>query len=360
MQQKLNTLAGKPLILIVLICAIWVKPLLSFAKADLNNDSLYEAVVEAQDQGANAREQLFQNGLVQVLQRVSGDESIPQNEKLKEAIKNAEQLVEQFGYSSQSLSMRFNRDAVNELVFSLNQPIWGQKRPTVLLWLAVAKDNLSRNIIGAEQNPELHQTLQDFAFRQGLPLILPMMDLTDMNQVTVSDIWGDFPTVLAKASERYGADAIIVAKVQKSYNNLWGNQWQLVVDEHVKTWDWQAEDYEAGLKEGIDKVTAHLLMRYGLNDNGQSQSSLLIGIKAIRNLNDFAKAEAYLNSLEQLSEVQIQSVNNDEVVFEVKPNNGVSKEIVSQVIGMDDSLKTLKGRNENTIETTDLVYQLKY
>ncbi len=327
--------------------------------ASQNSVDLYEATLPAPSHDASDRLQLFEDGLRIVIKRVAGDENIFKNNNVIEALKSSGEYVEKFGYyGTDSLFVRYNPNSVNELVLGAAQPIWGQKRPTVLLWLGVAESNLERRIIGIESDPKMHVEIKQQASELGLPLVLPIMDLVDMNQVNITDIWGDFPSVLNNASKRYGADVIVVAKVHKNHNDVWASQWQLMFDDYVQKWDWTSDGtLDSAIQEGVSQLARHLLQRYGLKKSQQTVGSILIGIQDISSIAAFAKAEAYLNSLEQLEGVDVLEISDEGVIFEAKVMGYLDPEILSQVISMDDKLVALAGKDQ-IVGTSDLTYRL--
>ena len=47
----------------------------------------------------------------------------------------------------------------------------------------------------------------------GLPVSLPLMDLDDNMAVTATDVWGRFADPVLKASQRYGAEMVVLGKL---------------------------------------------------------------------------------------------------------------------------------------------------
>ncbi len=72
-------------------------------------------------------------------------------------------------------------------------PYGGSLRPQVLLWL-VDEQGLSRNIISNSSASNLPFVVSEFSSQRGLPIMLPLMDLTDANKIKLSDVWGTIST----------------------------------------------------------------------------------------------------------------------------------------------------------------------
>ena len=93
--------------------------------------------------------------------------------------------------------------------------MWGSLRPNVLLWL-IDEKGLNRNIISNSSSSSLPQAINAFSNERGLPIMMPLMDFTDANQIKTSDIWGRFQQPIEEASSRYLAEAIVVIRISDS------------------------------------------------------------------------------------------------------------------------------------------------
>ena len=84
---------------------------------------------------------------------------------------------------------------------------------------------LSAKYISSTSNSLLPQSIDDFSQLRGLPLVMPIMDLTDLSAVTITDVWGRFSQPVAQASARYMAEAVVVIRVSNS---------SLIVDQEIE------------------------------------------------------------------------------------------------------------------------------
>jgi len=127
----------------------------------------------------------------------------------------------------------FNENSVNQLFEQAGLALWGSLRPQVLLWL-IDEQGASRSIIAADTgtiappnsdgsdptvigiNATIPSSVSHFSAQRGLPIIMPLMDLTDIQQVVLSDFWHYFPAQIQQASQRYFADTIVVMRVSDS------------------------------------------------------------------------------------------------------------------------------------------------
>ncbi|MBI2792055.1 MAG: DUF2066 domain-containing protein [Gammaproteobacteria bacterium] len=303
---------------------------------------LYDVTLPVQSQSEDEWQQLVQQGLGQVLERASGDTNVSASPQVKKALDSAHDYVEQYAYEGNNLTIKYSADLVNQLLEKTGQAVWGQRRPNVVLWLAI-EDNQQRRIVGAETDPALHTYLSQFAKQKGIPLILPLMDLEDMSAVTVTDVWGQFPAVLSQASERYGAQIILLGRVTHgSASAAWEGNWQLLTRADVPAWKVQGQSLEEILSQGISQSTQFLKVNPTQNNAKTLQAArgkpFLIGIEGIQSSNDFAEIEKYLKSLDQVVDVNIHQLLGQVAVFEVTPRQANGFHSLEQTIAMDSHL----------------------
>lgn len=60
----------------------------------------------------------------------------------------------------------------------------------------------------------------------GLPVSIPLMDLDDNMAVNATDVWGRFADPILKASQRYGAEMVVLGKLTPE-GDKWSIDWGL-------------------------------------------------------------------------------------------------------------------------------------
>lgn len=185
----------------------------------LEVNDLYQANVVVDTQDRIQREQAIKQALQGVFLKVGGKKSVLSHEVLKKAQQMASRYVSQYRYqridSQLSLIVSFNEEKVNQLFKEANLPLWGSLRPQVLLWL-IDEQGVNRSIVGSSADSIIPTSVNEFSTQRGLPIVMPLMDLTDSTQVVLSDFWGYFPEQIQQASLRYFADTIVVMRVSDS------------------------------------------------------------------------------------------------------------------------------------------------
>lgn len=318
---------------------------------------LYDIVLTAEKKSDNERQQLLKQGLLQILERVSGETNLEQVPQIKQALGNASDFVEQYSYIDNNLSVKYSADLVNQLIHQSGHTVWGPRRPTVVVWVAVEEQQQPR-LVGAETDPTIQAFLMKISQLKGLPLILPLMDLQDVSAITIKDVIDVFPNTLQKASERYGAQAILVGKlVQRDLSGkTWKGEWQLLTEGENAVWQVEGQTLEEILSQGITGTTHHLIGRQSIKANApmiQSRNqSLFINIEDIHTAAEFSKVENYLRNLNDVVDVNIYQIFGERAVFEVTSQAANGRQVLAQAISHDHYLVPIE-----VAEAADLTYR---
>jgi hypothetical protein len=196
-----------------------ITSLFSVKLAALEVNDLYQASVVVDSQARDQRKQAIKSALKGVFLKVGGKKTVLSHEVLIKATKRANRYVSQYRYQRKddqlSIVVSFNEDQINQLFEQANLALWGSLRPQVLLWL-VDEQGASRTIVSSTADSIIPESINDFSVQRGLPIIMPLMDLTDNEQVFVSDFWQYFPEQVQQASSRYFADTVVVMRLSDS------------------------------------------------------------------------------------------------------------------------------------------------
>ncbi|WP_114325955.1 DUF2066 domain-containing protein [Candidatus Colwellia aromaticivorans] len=220
----------KILILLLLV----ITSLLPFTAIEaVEVKDLYQASVTINSRNNTDRAIALKEALAAVMVKVGGNKSVLDNKIIKKALIDYQRYLNQYRYQFDTihtikpivdnqtqtkqlfLLASFNEDKINQLFQQANLALWGSLRPQVLLWL-VDEDGLVRTIMSNSTDSSLPFMVNNFSAQRGLPIMMPLMDLTDASQITLSDIWGRFEQPVRKASSRYLAEAIVVMRISNS------------------------------------------------------------------------------------------------------------------------------------------------
>ena len=220
----------KTLIILLLVITSFL-PFTAIEAVEVND--LYQATVTINSRNNTDRAIALKEALAAVMVKVGGNKSVLDNLIIKNSLNDYRIYLNQYRYQLDTTSTTkpiidnqiqdkkllllasFNEDKINQLFQQANLAIWGSLRPQILLWL-VNEDGLIRTIMSNSTDSPLPLMVNDFSAQRGLPIIMPLMHLTDASQITLSDIWGRFEQPVRKASSRYLAETIVVMRISNS------------------------------------------------------------------------------------------------------------------------------------------------
>ncbi|MEB0041260.1 MULTISPECIES: DUF2066 domain-containing protein [unclassified Pseudomonas] len=210
----------------------------SFAETVSN---LYQVREPVTGQSPDERTQATQRALETLVLRLTGDPKAMQSAGLSEVRKDPQQIISKYGYEAgppETLLVDFDPVSADNSLRKAGLPLWGTNRPAILgWWLNDATDG--SNLVGDGQ--ALAEPLRRAAQHRGLPLRLPLADLSEQIVATAKNLEGSDPAPLKEASDRYGADALLAVHAHQD-----GGQWQA-------TWRlWLGAQREQGTATGTD------------------------------------------------------------------------------------------------------------
>jgi len=352
---------------------------------------LYDIEIPVFSQDRDERKEAIKVGLAKVLVKVTGRSAVAELLELDDVYRVAPQYVQQFRYRrmpkntktskivngeivklpTKKLWIRFNKKAINKMLRQRNLPVWGQTRPSALVWFVVDK-NGRREFISNEQTDVVYATVLNYSKVRGLPIRFPLMDLTDRLNIKTSDIWAGFDGAILKASERYHTEAIIVGRAYKSFSGIWNTRWTLYLNGQRQQWEFQGNDIVEALTPGIDQVTDNLSVRFTQVNIDQDNNQVLLKVTNIKNLVDYSRVVKYVSSISSVVQIQPYVLNKDNVIFNLTTRSGrigvaqsialgrlfVKEDVNIPNVAIDDS----SPETANAAEKTDVAvaYDLKY
>jgi hypothetical protein len=318
------------LLIRLLLLLITLTPLMpwSVSHAAIVN-GLYEAEEVVHSQSHSQRNQAMSNALLRVFQKVSGRSKLQSLPAIANALSHPDRFLQQYLYRgineakypvpnagprSQLVWFRFDERAVNRLLRSNDISVWGRTRPATLVWLAV-EENGQRYMVGSDSQEELLGLLKYTAQRQGMALVLPLLDLEDQRALNFADLWGNFQDSIMNASKRYQPDAVLVGRLTLTSADSWDARWTLYDSGRNLSWEGRDADPTVVLSAGMAGTMEALANHYNqMPDNG-SPSAVYLAVTGVDSLKDFARVSKYLNSLEVVKDVKPATIRKDSARF---------------------------------------------
>lgn len=320
-------------------------------------DGLYRATVPVTGQDADERAAAISTALTQVLIKVTGEARLAERPEVRELLRGAAGFVQQFSYEKQTqptlmpgqsavdalfLRVQFDANAVNEALRKRGLPVWGDLRPSTLVWLAV-EQGVQRSLIGADSDVEIVSVLREASARRGIPLLMPLLDLEDGAALSAADVWGSFRSSILKASDRYQPDAVLVGRVYRQVNGLWEGAWSLYHGDNVSNWIATGALASQVLFEGVDGTADLLAARFAPIGLALSGGEFYIRVEAVDSLEDYARVQRYLGGLQPIQSVRPEVISADHARFRVTLEGDYR--LLQQIIGLSNQLQPVLGDN---------------
>ncbi len=285
---------------------------------------LYQVKILVKDQSSKTQWDAVSSGFKEVLVRKSGSQRILTTDEVKQASKKVKSYLQRYEYSVNEdklskyafeLRLDFEPRLVGELIQAAGMPIWGSNRPVTILWLAMEKD-YKRKILRESQNEDdISHIIMTESQRRGLPVILPLMDLEDELNVSISDLWGRFSQPVVNASKRYAADSIIFGRVRKT-GEVWSLNVNYLNQGEEQRISLQDKTPELLISKLSNQLAELLCLKYCVVEKAQSHQ-VVIQISNINNYSNFKLAEKYLESLSSIRKVEVEKIGATVVRFNV-------------------------------------------
>lgn len=315
---------------------------------------LYQASIAINSQNSSDRASALKKALAAVMLKVGGQKSVLDNDIIQKSLSNYRLYLSQYRYQHKTLQVAdkqgnqkqlfllasFNEEKINQLFQEADLPLWGSLRPLVLLWL-VDEQGLTRGIMSSSSPSNLPFMVNEFSAQRGLPIMMPLMDLTDANQIKLSDVWGRFQQPIKEASKRYLAEAIVVMRVSNSslvsldYDDkevidspscgLLCEQTQPQKQNYVLDWsllDWStiegqqkfSQQYQGNspqvlLQQGLADITELIYQRYALSTT--KQNDFVIEVANVDSLATYVEVFEFLSNLSSVKSVTLLSAKGN-------------------------------------------------
>lgn len=325
-------------------------------------NSVYTADMLVPSQSTDDRLAAEGPALEQVLVKLSGDTNVVNNPAVEARLKNADKLVQEFSYSPSPdtpktpyvLHVVFDTEAVNHILRDGDIATWGENRPLILAWISYEPPNKVAEIVDADTEPHILSLLKKHADQRGIPLITPMMDISDMNQVGVNDIVTMAVPTLQNVSKRYGNDALLIARILK---NTDGYEIQSKLIKDTKEWSWniKGKSVDDVITQLMNDITNTLAGQYAsvVSDNVQTQFTLKI--TGISQQSDLAEVMNYLKHLAPVADVEPLDISDNEVLLTVSLRG--SQDAFIQAVAGEDKLQRVPSVAGAATDPNLLVYQ---
>ena len=337
--------------LLVLMCSCFE------TRADVI-DWLYDVEVPVATQSSSDTRAAAARALATVLTRVTGLKVIPRNPMVTTALRNPGRFYARYRFVRKAggakdamdqqtvLEVGFDPRTIQDLVRSAALPIWSANRPSVLAWIVLEEDVPS--LAASDDTTPWVRTIKARSRDRGLLVQLPLMDLVDRERISGSTVSGGFSEQILGASERYGAQYVLTARIWMDGGGLWRGAGGLMFEGRQTNFAHEGETRDEVCEKVLDAVADELVQRFvvfGLHTEGIS-----IWVSGITSVSEYGSLLRYLQSLEFIDRVDVAEVSIDRIRIVVHTRStlrGLSELLYSDgVITRDASKNSDFGLNQ--------------
>lgn len=276
------------------------------------NTSHYQIDVPLESNTLGSQEKAFHQGFQAVLKK----NGLVDSEELKATKQQIMQTVSQFQVHDKDdesiLTINFDRKAVQDLLDALGVSLASTKNKQWVIWIATSEGETHRLLGGAPAPYEL-TLLSDLAHRIHVDLVIPELDLEDMEALSFDDVWLDNKARWMKASERYRADGVLVVKLLKNSNKKWHATWLLTTDKE----DIRAEQDDISLttlfEGGIESIDKQLEAAADNND----AEELYLEVADVYSSESYQTILSFLRTLRGVDQAELDGVTPDKVLYKL-------------------------------------------
>jgi len=285
---------------------------------------LYEVSVPVASQAPADRRSASGDALLIMLSRATGLAHVPRTEPVTEALGSPERFYNTFSYATDDegalhLVVQFDPAAVLDLLKRAGLPIWRSARERVVAWL-VLEDGGERSLGSADTADGLADVLQERARARGVDLVVPLLDLEDRLDVTPAAVWGRLSQVLEPASERYGADVLLVGRLSLGPSGTWTGEWEYWLGSQVVSQEYDSEAPEQQAEQIVDQLADELAAKSAVL--GTQSGRLTLAVSGIKSAAEYGELLDYLDGLEFIDSVRLTELKGNRLLLDVVTRAG--------------------------------------
>jgi hypothetical protein len=244
------------------------------------------------------------------------------------------------------LEVSFSSSAIERKMHSLDIPVWGAVRPSILLWLVTEIEG-ERVLVGSTDIDAFMPTLNQQISKRGVPVFLPVSDLTDQTSVDIDELWGLFSESIADASHRYNADAAILMRIIATTDGLWDANWVLSLKNEQVVDSIYGVDKKEISRSFISALARQMSQRYAVSRSADGvNSDSIIRVEGVNDFDDYVHVQKYLEELPPVASVDLKAVHQNSAIYLLTLRESRAK--FYQHIELGDRLSRLTSDFEST------------
>ena len=334
----------------------------------LQVEGLYSSRVSVDNESDSERSRAFQEAFKAVIVKLTGSDRWLNEPPIESAIAGAQSYVESIQYESRGgnqiieeglngsegkngegfIEVTFASSLIQELLSNAKVPIWGSNRPSVLIWMVLQDSSGNRSLLTAESNPEISDLIRNFANFRAIPIIFPVLDFEDRNNLSEEDVWVLDSQKIVKASARYGADSILSGRLHFTSGGELVGLWQFIFQNKIDVFDGVEENLNDYLKAPLNRVANFLSSYFAVVAGSTPQETVSLKVEGVTNLKAYTSLMSYVSGLGAVHSVKASILDRGTLQLELELLGNTAQ--LEEVIGLDRDLVLVQGFKSENIE----------
>lgn len=240
---------------------------------------LYQVREAVSGQQAEERAAALQRAFDTLLLRLTGDAQVAKRQEVAALREDPQQLIRKYGYEGEHIVVDFDPGTTERSLRRAGVSLWGSNRPTLLVWWLNERVE-GTQLLGDGQDGAA--PLRAAAQHRGLPVRLPLADLSEQLLATPDAFGANSRQVLGDASERYDADVLLAVHAREA-DSAWQGDWKVWLDDEAHDGKAKADSLEGLADAVLLAVSQYLAPRYVVAPGAASDITLeIIGADVAR------------------------------------------------------------------------------
>ncbi|EED32418.1 conserved hypothetical protein [gamma proteobacterium NOR5-3] len=300
-------------------------------------DDIYKARLAVDGRDTRSLSAARKAGLAEVLIKASGDPQAPLSPAAAKALDGAQAYLLGYSYEEEEqgallLRLEYDEQAVQQLLRESGLRLWTANRPLVLTWLVIS-DEKGRRFASVDAAPQANDVLRDSFKRRGVPLQIPLYDLSDAAAISPGEAWRQSSSALIDASRRYRGAELLAGRVARLSDGSWVGDWRYLDNGRWRSRSSTADSLQAFTDAGAELVAATLVEQYGVNLTADTDERYRLTLRGVRSFEDYTVLQQVLGSLEAVRSVVPESLLGDQVSLRVEAETDLQQ--LARIIELD-------------------------
>ncbi|AWM61070.1 DUF2066 domain-containing protein [Stutzerimonas stutzeri] len=219
---------------------------------------LYQVREPVSGQQAEERAAALQRAFDTLLLRLTGDAQVAKRQEVAALRDDPQQLISKYGYEGEHIVVDFDPGTTERSLRRAGVSLWGSNRPTLLVWWLNERVE-GTQLLGDGQDGAA--PLRSAAQHRGLPVRLPLADLSEQLLATPDAFGANSRQTLGDASERYDADVLLAVHAREA-DSAWQGEWRVWLDDEARDGKAKADSLEGLADAVLLAVSQYLASRY--------------------------------------------------------------------------------------------------